>query len=102
MTTKSSKQQTYIDNTEQAIDLLKKWFETDEDNRGFIIFTSQRREKVDNKYDLGCNFSLLGRDDILTAGLVKCICDSDNPFLKIFNKALEHILLLKLKSKFNS
>ena len=103
MTTKSAiQQQTQIDNTEQALDLLKKWFEEDKDNRGFIILTSERLVKVDDEYAYGGNFSLLGRDEILTAGLFKCLCDSDNPLNKIYKKALEHILLLKLKNKFNS
>ena len=102
MATQSSEQQTQIDNTKQAIDLLQKWFEEDKDNRGFIILTSERLVKVDDEYAYGGNFSLLGREDILTAGLVKCICDSDNPLTKIYKRALEHILLLKLKNKFNS
>ena len=102
MTTQKSEQQDYIDNTEKALDILKKWFEEDEDNRGFIILISERKKKVDDEYDYGCDFSLFGRDDILTAGLAKCMCKSDNPLIKIFNKALEIMLLLKLKNKFNS
>lgn len=95
-------QQTEIENTEKALDLLNKWFEEDKDNRGFIFLTSEKLMKVDDEYAYGGNFSLLGREDILTAGLVKCICDSDNPLTKIYKRALEHILLLKLKNKFNS
>ena len=102
MKKQSSEQHTQIDNTEQAIDILKKWFEEDKDNRGFIILTSERGEKVDDEYAYGGNFSLFGSDNILTAGLYKCLCDSDNPLNKIYKKALEHILLLKLKNKFNS
>ena len=102
MTTKSSEQQSNIDNTEKALDLLKKWYEEDKDNRGFIFLTSERLMKVDDEYAYGGTFSLLGRYDILKAGLVKCICDPDNPLAKIYRRALEHILLLKLKNKFNS
>lgn len=102
MKKQSSEQQTQIDNTEKALDLLNKWFEEDKDNRGFIILTSERLMKVDDEYAYGGNFSLLGRDDILEAGLYKCICDSDNPLNKIYRKALEHLLLLELKNKFNS
>ena len=102
MTKQSSEQQTEIENTEKALDLLNKWFEEDKDNRGFIFLTSEKLMKVDDEYAYGGNFSLLGREDILTAGLVKCICDSDNPLTKIYKRALEHILLLKLKNKFNS
>ena len=100
--TKSSQQQTKIDNTEKALDILKKWYEEDIENRGFILLTSERGEKVDDEYAYGGNFSLLGMEDVLTAGLVKSICDSDNPLTKIYKRALEHILLLKLKNKLNS
>lgn len=102
MKKQSSEQNTQIDNTEQAIDILKKWFEEDKENRGFIILTSERLVKVDDEYAYGVNFSLLGREVILAAGLVKCLCESDNPLNKIYKRALEHILLLKLKNKFNS
>lgn len=102
MTTQSNEQQAYIDNTEKALDILEKWFEEDKDNRGFIFLTSERLMKIDDEYAYGGNFSLLGRDDILTAGLYKCICDSDNPLTKIYKRALEHLLLLKLKNKLNS
>ena len=102
MTTKSNQQQTQIDNTEQAIELLKKWFEEDEENRGFIILTSERKKKVDDEYAYSCNFSLFGRHGILAKGLAKSMCESDNPVLKIFNKALEYVLLIKLQNKFNS
>lgn len=102
MTTKSSQQQTEIGNTEKALDILKKWFEEDEDNRGFIILTSERRKKVDDEFACGCNFSLFGSENILAEGLAKSMCDSDNPLIKIFNKALENLLLIKLQNKFNS
>ena len=102
MTTQSNEQQAYIDNTEKALDFLKKWFEEDKDNRGFIILTSERLVKVDDKYAYGGNFSLFGRSDILMAGLSKCLCDSDNPLFEIFKKTIEHLLLLKLKNKLNS
>ena len=102
MKKQSSEQHTQIDNTEQAIDILKKWFEEDKDNRGFIILTSERLVKVDDEYAYGGNFSLLGRYDILMAGLSKCLCDSDNPLFEMFKKTIEHLLLLKLKNKLNS
>ena len=62
----------------------------------------ERLVKVDDEYAYGGNFSLSGREDILKAGLVKCICNSDNPLTKLYQKALEYILLLKLKNKLNS
>ena len=90
--TKSREQQTHIDNTEQALNILKKWYEEDEDNRGFIILTAERGEKVDDEYAYGGNFSLLGMEDLLTAGLAKCIYHSDNPLIKILNNALGFLL----------
>ena len=106
MTTQSNEQQAYIDNTEKALDILKKWFEEDKDNRGLIFLTSERLMKIDDEYAYGGNFSLLGNGDILMAGLSKCLCDSDNPLFEIIKKTMEHLLLLKLqnklKSKFNS
>ena len=85
MTKQSSEQQAQIDNTEQALDILKKWYEQDIDNRGFIIITSERGEKVDDEYAYSGHFSLLGMEDILTAGLAKCMSHSDNPFIKVFS-----------------
>ena len=98
MTKSAIQQQTEIDNTEQALDILKTWFEEDKDNRGFIILTSYRGEKVDDEYAYGGNFSLFGMEDILTAGLAKCMNHSDNPLTKILRKALE-ILLIRKKER---
>ena len=99
--TKSSEQQAYIDNTEQALDILKKWFEEDNDNRGFILLTSERLMKVDDEYAYGGNFSLFGTNEILTAGLVKCMSKSDNPLINILKKALAIILIHKNETKQN-
>ena len=101
MATQSSEQQAYIDNTEQALDILKKWFEEDKDNRGFIFLTSERLMKVDDEYAYGGNFSLFGTNEILTAGLVKCMSKSDNPLINILNKALAIILIYKNETKQN-
>ena len=101
MATQSSEQQAYIDNTEQALDILKKWFEEDKDNRGFIFLTSERLMKVDDEYAYGGNFSLFGTNEILTAGLVKCMSKSDNPLNNILKKALEFILIHKKESEQN-
>ena len=98
MATKSSQQQTEINNTEKALDILKKWSEEDRYNRGFVILTSERGEKVDDEYAYGGNFSLFGMEDLLTAGLAKCLCRSDNPLFKVLNNALE-ILLIRKKER---
>ena len=101
MATQSSEQQAYIDNTEKTLDILKKWFEEDKDNRGFIFLTSERLMKVDDEYAYGGNFSLFGTNEILTAGLVKCMSKSDNPLINILYKALAIILIHKNETKQN-
>ena len=99
MTTQSAiQQQTQIDNTEQALDLLKKWFEEDKDNRGFIIIKSKRNEKVDDAYSFDGNCAVYGNRGILIAGVEKAIANSDNALLDIFTRALE-ILLIRKKEK---
>ena len=101
MTKSASKKQTDINYTEQALDILKKWYEQDIDNRGFIIITSERGEKVDDEYAYSGHFSLLGIEDILTAGLAKCMSHSDNPFIKVLNNALGILLIHKNETKQN-
>ena len=101
MKKQSSEQQAQIDNTEKALDILKKWFEEDEENRGFIILTSERIKKVDGEYAYSGHFSLLGIEDILTAGLAKCMSHSDNPFIKVLNNALGILLIHKNETKQN-
>ena len=101
MKKQSSEQHTQIDNTEQAIDILNKWFEEDKENRGFIILTSERGEKVDDENTCSGHFSLLGMEDILTEGLVKCMCHSDNPLIKVLKNAIDYIILLKHQNNFN-
>ena len=99
MTTKSAiQQQTQIDNTEQALDLLKKWFEEDKDNRGFIIIKSKRKEKVDDAYSFDGNCALYGNSGILIAGVEKAIANSDKTLLDIFTRAIE-ILLIRKKER---
>ena len=101
MTKQSSKQQTQIDNTEKALDILNKWFEEDRENRGFILIKSERKKKIEDDYSYDGNFSLFGMEDILTAGLVKCMSKSDNPLINILNKALKIILIHKNETKQN-
>ena len=91
-------QQTETDNTEQALDILKKWFEEDTDNRGFIIIKSKRKEKVDDAYSFDGNCSIYGNRGILIAGVEKAIANSDNTLLDIFTRAIE-ILLIRKKER---
>ena len=96
--TKSSQQQTQIDNTKQALDLLKKWFEEDKENRGFIIIKSKRNEKVDDAYSFDGNCALYGNRGILIAGVEKAISNPNGTLLDIFTRAIE-ILLIRKKER---
>ena len=99
MTTKSAiQQQTQIDNTEQALDLLKKWFEEDKENRGFIIIKSKRNEKVDDAYSFDGNCALYGNRGILIAGVENAISNPNGILLDIFTRAIE-ILLIRKKER---
>lgn len=98
MKKQSSEQQTQIDNTEKALDLLKKWFEEDKENRGFIIIKSKRKEKVDDAYSFDGNCALYGNRDILIAGVEKAISNANGILLDIFTRAIE-ILLIRKKER---
>ena len=91
-------QETQIDNTEQALDLLKKWFEEDKENRGFIIIKSKRNEKVDDAYSFDGNCALYGNRGILIAGVEKAISNPNGILLDIFTRAIE-ILLIRKKER---
>ena len=94
MKTKSSEQKIQIDNTEQALDILKKWFEEDKDNRGFIILTSQRGEKVDDEYAYGGNTATIGDRSILIAGVEKAMRIPNSPLISIFDTAMQRTFLM--------
>ena len=94
MTTQSSEQKIQIDNTEKAIDILKKWFEEDKDNRGFIILTSERGEKVDDEYAYGGNTATIGDRSILIAGVEKAMRIPNSPLISIFDTAMQRTFLM--------
>ena len=98
MTKSTIQQQTDIDNTEQALDLLRKWFEEDKENRGFIIIKSKRKEKVDDAYSFDGNCALYGNRGILIAGVEKAISNPNGTLLDIFTRAIE-ILLIRKKER---
>ena len=94
MTTKSSEQKIQIDNTEKAFDILKKWFEEDKDNRGFIILTSERKKKVDDEYAYGGNTATIGDRSILIAGVEKAMRIPNSPLISIFDTAMQRTFLM--------
>ena len=58
-----------MDEIKNIQDLLTKWQEADNENRGFIIITSERKEKGkdSDSYDETCG--VVGISEILTAGV---------------------------------
>ena len=94
MKTKSSEQKIQIDNTEQALDLLKKWFEEDRDNRGFILIISERKKKVDDEYAYGGNTATIGDRSILIAGVEKAMRIPNSPLISIFDTAMQRTFLM--------
>lgn len=98
MTTQSREQQIQIDNTEKALDLLKKWFEEDNKHRGFILIKSEIKEKEDDTLHFNGNCAMYGNSDVLKAGLVKSIGNTDGALVNIFASAIE-ILLLNQKER---
>ena len=87
-------QQTQIDNTEQALDILKKWYEDDRENRGFIIITSKRVEKVDDEYIYGGNTATIGDRSILIAGVEKAMRIPNSQLISIFDTAMQRTFLM--------
>ena len=94
MTTQSSEQKIQIDNTEKEIDILKKWFEEDRDNRGFILIISERKKKVDDEYAYGGNTATIGDRSILIAGVEKAMCIPNSPLISIFDTAMQRTFLM--------
>lgn len=101
MTTKSSEQHTQIDNTEKELDILKKWFEEDKENRGFILIKSERKEKVEDEYTFDGNCAIYGNRGIVMAGVVKAIENPDNPLSEMLNRAIEILSTAKKENEQN-
>ena len=91
-----------MDEIKNIQDLLTKWQEADNENRGFIIITSERKEKGkdSDSYDETCR--VVGISEILTAGVAGIIENGKTPLLEIVNKAMLHELHRDLARKLNS
>lgn len=94
MTTQSSEQKIQIDNTEKALDILKKWFEEDRENRGFILIKSERKKKVDDEYAYGGNTATIGDRSILIAGVEKAMRIPNSPLISIFDTAMQRTFIM--------
>lgn len=91
-----------MDEIKNIQDLLTKWQEADDENRGFILITSERKEKGkdSDSYDETCG--VVGSGEILTAGVAGIIDNGESPLLEIINNAKKHLMLRDLARKFNS
>lgn len=83
-------------------DLLTKWQEADKENRGFILITSERKEKGKDSDSYAETGAVVGSGEILTAGVAGIIKNGKVPLLEIINKAKIHLMLHDLARKLNS
>lgn len=91
-----------MDEIKNIQDLLTKWHEADEDNRGFILITSERKEKGKDSDSYADTCAVVGSSEILTAGVAGIIENGTAPLLEIINKAKAHLMLRDLARKLNS
>lgn len=82
-------------------DLLTKWQEADKENRGFILITSERKEKGKDSDSYAETCAVVGSGEILTAGVAGIIDNGKAPLLEIINKAKTHLMLHDLARKLN-
>ena len=91
-----------MDEIKNIQDLLTKWHEADKENRGFILITSERKEKGKDSDSYTNTCAVVGSIEILTAGVAGIIEEGTAPLLKIVNKAKAHLMLSDLARKLKS
>lgn len=70
-----------MDEIKNIQDLLTKWQEADKENRGFILITSERKEKGKDSDSYAETCVVVGSGKILTAGVAGLIEKSEAPLL---------------------
>lgn len=75
-----------MDEIKNIQDLLTKWHEADKENRGFILITSERKEKGKDSDSYSNTCAVVGSSEILTAGVAGIIENGKVPLLKVINK----------------
>jgi hypothetical protein len=90
-----------MDEIKNFQDLLTKWQEADKENRGFILITSERKEKGKDSDSYTETCGVVGSSEILTAGVAGIIENGEAPLLKIINQAKAHLMLRNLARKLN-
>ena len=91
-----------MDEIKNIQDLLTKWQEADKENRGFILITSERKEKGKDSDSYAETCAVVGSGEILTAGVAGLIENGKDPLLEIINKAKAHLMLRDLARRLNS
>jgi hypothetical protein len=90
-----------MDEIKNIQDLLTKWQEADNENRGFILITSERKEKGKDSDSYAETCGVVGSSEILTAGVAGIIDNGEAPLLKIINNAKKHLMLREFAKRFN-
>ena len=91
-----------MDEIKNIQDLLTKWHEADKENRGFILITSERKEKGKDSDSYANTCAVVGSSEILTAGVAGIIEKGEPPLLKVINKAMVYISIRDIERKLNS
>lgn len=88
-----------MDEIKNIQDLLTKWKEADKENRGFILITSERKEKGKDSDSYTNTCAVFGSNEILTAGVAGIIKNGKVPLLKVINKAMFYLRLRDIARK---
>lgn len=89
-----------MDEIKNIQDLLTKWQEADGENRGFILITSERKEKGKDSDSYAETCGVVGSSEVLTAGVAGLIENGEAPLLKIINRAKAHLMFKKFVDTF--
>lgn len=89
-----------MDEIKNIQDLLTKWQEADKENRGFILITSERKEKGKDSDSYAETCGVVGSSEVLTAGVSGLIENGEAPLLQIINRAKAHLMCKKFVDTF--
>lgn len=86
-----------MDKIKNIQDLLTKWREADKENRGFILITSERKEKGKDSDSYAATCAVAGSSVILTSGVAGIIENGKVPLLKVIKKAIVYLRLRNIE-----
>lgn len=89
-----------MDEIKNIQDLLTKCQEADNENRGFILITSERKEKGKDSDSYAETCGVVGSSEVLTAGVAGLIENGEAPLLKIINREKAHLMFNKFVDTF--